>query len=277
MMFSSNVCRFAFFSFLSLSANADTDTVLGVQRQLSAVEAAVPLGTAANYAILAKTGISTVPTSAITGDIAVSPAFKAAIAGFSLYADLDDPEKTTSVQLTGHAYAAEKDEDAPVTVLLKDAVSDMETAYTDAAGRTNTNVTRINYGDGILGGALKGGPSDPLTPGLYTFTTDVHLTDNLHFHGTGTATDIFIIQMTGSLLQAANSKVILSGGALAKNIFWQVAGDVYVSAGAHMEGLLLVKTSVTFITGSYLKGHIFTQTLCALQMATISAVGVLFP
>jgi hypothetical protein len=162
--------------------------------------------------ILAKTGISTVPTSAITGDIAALPAFKAAITGFSLYADLDDPEKATSVQLTGHAYAAGKKEEAPVTVLLKAAVSDMENAYDDTAGRTNTNA-RIDLGAGILGGALPvpGGPSDPLTPGLYNFTTDVHLTGNLHFDSQGDPDAVFIIQIAKNLLQDANYKVILSG------------------------------------------------------------------
>ena len=33
----------------------------------------VDLGTASNFAILAKSGISTVPTSVVTGNIAVSP------------------------------------------------------------------------------------------------------------------------------------------------------------------------------------------------------------
>jgi hypothetical protein len=76
--------------------------------------------------------------------------------------------------------------------------------------------------------------------------------------------------MTGSLLQAANVEVILTNGALAKNIFWQVAGTVYVGAGAHMQGIILAKTAITFITGSKLNGCVLTQTFCALQMATIT-------
>ena len=65
----------------------------------------------------------------------------------------------------------------------------------------------------------------------------------------GTSSDVFIIQMTESLLQAANTKVILEGGAKAKNIFWQAAGQVTVGAGASLQGVLLVKTAVTFNTG----------------------------
>jgi len=42
-----------------------------------------------------------------------------------------------------------------------------------------------------------------------------------------------------------------------------------VGAGAHMEGILLVKTDVTFITGSSLNGRVLAQTACVLQSATI--------
>jgi hypothetical protein len=71
-------------------------------------------------------------------------------------------------------------------------------------------------------------------------------------------------------LQAANTDVILAGGAKSENIFWQVAGLVNVGAGAHLEGVLLVKTSVTFKTGSSLLGRGLAQTACNLQMATIT-------
>jgi hypothetical protein len=62
----------------------------------------------------------------------------------------------------------------------------------------------------------------------------------------------------------------LLGGALAKNIFWQVAGHVEVGAHAHMEGTILAMTAVTFITESSLNGRVFTQTACNLQKATIA-------
>jgi hypothetical protein len=264
MTFSSNVCRFAFFSFLSLSANADTDTVRGVQRRL---EATVNLGHAANYVILAKTGITNVVGSAVTGNIAVSPIAAAAMTGFSLIAD-SAGAFAKSTEVVGEVYASDYLGDTPSQ--LTTAVSDMETAYTNAAGRPNPDAARINLGGGTLGGAVAGGPSDPLTTGVYTWTTDVHITGNLHFKGT--ATDIFIIQITGNVVQDANYDVILDGDVLAENIFWQIAGAATVGAGAHMEGILLVKTAVTFITGSSLKGRVFTQTACNLQMATITEV-----
>jgi hypothetical protein len=143
----------------------------------------------------------------------------------------------------------------------------METAYTNAAGRLNPDAARINLGGGILGGVY-GGADDPLTAGVYTFDTNVDIAENIFF--AGNATDIFIFQMTGDLLQTANKDMILSDGALAKNIFWQVAGKVVVGAGAHLEGILLVKTEVLFKTGSSLNGRVLAQTACDLQVATIS-------
>jgi len=71
-------------------------------------------------------------------------------------------------------------------------------------------------------------------------------------------------------VQSANYNVILSNGALAENIFWQVAGHVVVGAGAHMEGILLVQTDVLFETLSSLNGRVLAQTACNLQMATIT-------
>jgi hypothetical protein len=217
----------------------------------------VELGTAGNYVILAKTGISTVPASAITGDIAVSPITGAAMTGFS-FVVASGGASATSTQLTGTAYAA--DYTAPIPSVLTTAVLDMETAYTNAAGRPNEDAARINLGAGDISGLT-------LTPGVYTFQVDITINSDITFQGSDT--DIFIIQTTGNVVQAANKNVILSGGVLAKNIFWQVAGLVNVGAGAHLEGVLLVKTAVTFVTGSSLNGRILAQTACTLQMATI--------
>jgi hypothetical protein len=260
MMLSCNTFRFVIFSSLCLSANAET--VRGAsRRELASV---VDLGFAADYVILTKTGISTVPDSVITGDIAVSPINAAAMTGFSFAADSSGTFSTSS-QISGKAWAA--DYIAPTPATLTTAVSAMETAYTDAAGRVNPVAARINYGAGKLSGVF-GGPDNQLTPGVYTFGTDVLISGNIHFNGSDT--DIFIIQMTGNLIQEANYKVILEGGAKAKNIFWQVAGFVTVGAGAHMEGVLLVKTHVVFETLSSLNGRILSQTACTLGMATIT-------
>jgi hypothetical protein len=221
----------------------------------------VNLGTAGNYTILTKTGISTVPTSTIIGNIAVSPIAASAITGFELALGGDGSFSTdSSEQVTGKAYAATYAVPMPAT--LTTAVSDMETAYTDASGRVNDD-EKINLATGSVGGLT-------FTPGIYTFDVAIDMSDDITLDGG--ADDVFIIRTTKDVTQAANKKVILSGGAQAKNIFWQVAGEVIVAAGAHMEGILLVKTAATFKTGASLNGRILAQTACVLQMATIVEV-----
>jgi hypothetical protein len=186
----------------------------------------VNLGTAGTYAILSKAGISTVPTSVITGNIAVSPIAATAITGFSLV--LDSPNvSATSTQVAGKVYAA--DYGAPTPADLTVTIGDMEIAYTDAAGRTTPDF--LNLGGGNLGGLT-------LEPGLYTFSTGVDIPTDISIEGSDT--DTWIFQMTGNLIMAANKRVTLAGGALASNIVWQVAGYVEVGAGAHMEGIVLL-------------------------------------
>ena len=268
MMFSSNATRFV----LVLAAAFSAVSSAGGIRGTSAKESSVNLLSAGNYAILTKSGISTVPNSVITGNIAVSPIAGTAITGFSLTMDSGNTFSTSSQVSGGQAFAATYE--APIPAELTSAVSAMEAAYTDAAGRVNPIDERINLGEGTLGGEF-GGAANQLTPGVYTFGTDVTIGGDITFEGTGTSpgqgdTDIFIIQITGKLTQTANINVILSNGALAKNVFWQVAEEVAVGAGAHLEGIILAQTSVLFETGSSLNGRVLAQTACTLQKATIT-------
>jgi hypothetical protein len=272
-MLFSNACRFFFFSALSLAVNAET--IRGTQRSLVSYndeEGEVLLGDAENYVILTKTGISTVPTSAITGDIGVSPIAATAMTGFSFTKD-SGGRFSTSDQLVGQAFAS--DYGTPIPSDLSTAVSNMEAAYTAASGRVKGVGDRLNLGTGTLGGVGFGDTTAPLTPGVYTFGTGVTIGADIYFDGSDSEgvdrpDAVFIIQMTGDLFQVADTSVFLSGGAQAKNIFWQLSGKVTVDERAHMEGILLVQTAVLFVTGSSLNGRVLAQTACDLQMATIT-------
>ena len=224
----------------------------------SSALSAVILGTAGDYVILAKAGISTVPDSFITGDIAVSPIGGAAMTGF-LETSTDGTASTSNQVVDGFLYGADYLD--PTPGLLEEAVADMETAYTDAAGRPNSDAARIN----LKGGSLSG---DTMTPGVYTFSVAVSIVDDITF--CGSHKDVFIIQIAQSLYVASDKNVILACGAKAENIFWQVTEAVTVGTGAHMEGNILGFTSVSFNTGSSLNGGIYAQTAVALQKATIT-------
>jgi hypothetical protein len=230
----------------------------GVGTQPPVYARTVDLGTAENYAILTKTGISTVPESDITGDVGVSPIAGTAMTGFSLTLD-EGGQFSTSDQITGKAYGA--DYAPPTPSELTKAVNDMETAYTDAANRQNEDPERKNVGGGDISGEI-------LKPGVYTFDVEIRFSSDIAFEGG--PEDVFIMQTTQNFWQGAGTKVNLLGGAQAKNIFWQIATNVSVGADAELEGVLLVKTDVVFVTGSSLNGRVLAQTACNLQMATIT-------
>jgi hypothetical protein len=232
---------------------------------------AVDLGTAGNYAILTKAGITTTLVTDITGDIAVSPIGGTAMTGFVTTTTGAAFEESPFV--TGSMFASNYAVPTPSTLTV--AVLNMQTAYTDAASRPNADGARINLGAGSLGGVLPGGPDAPLTTGVYTFGTDVLLKGDIHFQGG--RDDVFIIQTSGSVVQSGGYKVILdttaAGTPQAENIFWQVAGLVKVEASAHMKGILLVATAVNFITSASLEGRVLAQTACTLQGNKITEPG----
>ena len=217
--------------------------------------APVLLGSAINYVILAKSAISTVPTSAITGNLGLSPAAATFITGFSLTLPAGGAF-STSAQVTGNIYAS--DYAVPTPLNLTTAVGDMETAYTDAAGRPTPDFSELNTGN--IGGLT-------LPAGLYKWSNTVTIPSDVTLNGN--ATDVWIFQIAGGITQASATRVKLTGGALAKNIFWQVFGVVAIGTTAHMEGILLSKTSITLGTGASANGRLLAQTAVTLASSTV--------
>lgn len=216
----------------------------------------VNLGTAGNYAILAQTGISTVPNSVIIGDIAVSPISAAAITGFTLAKDATNVF-SNSTQITGKAYAP--DYGSPTPSNLTTAVGDMGTAYTDAAGRA-PNYTELYTGD------LSG---QTLTPGVYKWGTGVLINSDVTLNGG--PNDVFIFQIAKGITQAAGTRITLSGGAQAKNIFWQSCETVAIGTGSHFEGIVMGATNISLGTNASINGRLLAQTAVTLIMSTVVA------
>ncbi|KAJ7021627.1 antifreeze protein [Mycena alexandri] len=218
--------------------------------------AAVNLRTAANYAILSKSGVSTVPPSVISGSIGTSPIAATGLTGFSLTVD-PTGQFSTSAQVVGKLFAASYSAPTPSTLTV--AIGDMGTAFTDATGRVNPNFN--NLASGAIGGLV-------LAPGLYKWTSGVTIGSDVTI--SGTATDTWIFQVAGTLSVAAGKKIVLAGGALASNIVFVVNGAVSVAAGAHIEGVILGKTSITLLTGATANSRLLAQTAVALQKATVN-------
>jgi len=214
----------------------------------------VILGTAGNFVVLAKTAISTVAPSAITGNVGLSPAAKSNITGFS---QTDTTGYATSTQVTGYILSA--DMAPPTTLNMITAVSDMEAAYADAAGRKLPNF--INIAAGSLGGQV-------LAPGLYNWDTSVTVPTGITI--AGGPNDVWIFQIKGDLITSSSVDIALTGGASAKNIFWQVGGRVTLGANSRFEGSILSLGAITLHEKAIMNGRALAQTDVALDQAVIS-------
>ncbi len=235
-------------------ATAGPDVPRIERRDGSTPATRVPLGMAADFVILSKTGIASVPPCAIVGDLGVSPAAGTYITGFSLTADPTNIF-ATSAQVTGRVYAATYTEPTPTRLTL--AVGDMQRAFTDAAGRA-ADVTEL--GAGNIGGLT-------LPSGVYRWGTGLLVPTTVTL--SGSATDVWIFQVADNLTVASGVSVTLAGGALAANVFWQVSGEVTLGTTSHFEGTILAHTSITARTGATINGRLLSQTAVNLDNATL--------
>ena len=220
----------------------------------------IDLATAANYAILAKTTVTNVPTSNIIGAIGLSPAAASApntgIVGFATTLD-GSGEFFTSAQVTGDLYSANLSEPTPDN--LTQAVLDMEAAYTAASDAVPTHP--INFEGGILGGQT-------LTPGVWKWTSTVEIDGNLTLDGPGT----YILQIAGTMELGASgpAEILLTGGATVENVFWAVAGAVTIHAGSSFQGELLAQTSIAVQTGAAVTGRLLAQAEVSLDSNVVT-------
>jgi hypothetical protein len=213
--------------------------------------AVVNLRVAGDFVILSKSGITDVYPSVITGNVGSSPITGAAIL-------------LKCTEVAGTIYTVNAAGPLPCRVIsasrLTTAVLNMQTAYVDAAGRSNPDY--MNLGAGNIGGKT-------LKAGLYKWTSAVIIPTNVTI--SGSPTDVWIFQIPGTLKMSSGVRITLAGGALAKNIFWQVAGAVTLGTTSHFEGIIMGKTGINLQTGSSINGRLLAQTAVTLQMSTVTA------
>jgi hypothetical protein len=219
----------------------------------------IDLGGGCGFAVLAKSGISTVPNSVINGDIGVSPIAATAMTGFSLTGTAVPLQFSSSAQVTGKCLAA--DYGAPISETLTKAILDIEAAHTAA------NNLAPNYAENLYGGNLSG---KTLYPGVYHFTVVINMNEDITLDAQNEPNAVFVFTTTFGTVLSPYKKVLLAGGALAENIFWSTAGVALVDVGAHSEGTFLSYTGITINTGGSVNGRLLAQTAVTLQMATIN-------
>ena len=199
-----------------------------------AAQTPVDLRSASRFAVLAGSGITSIPTSALKGDVGLSPSARSKITGL------------TQPEVNGSIFAA--DDGGAVAVMLTQAQGDLTTAYNDAAGRTPIPTGPfLNPGSGNLGGLT-------LVPGLYKFTGEA-LISGSDLTLTGSASDVWIFQIGSALTVANGIHVVLAGGAQASNIYWQVGTSATLGTTVIFKGSILADQSIALQTLATLDGR----------------------
>lgn len=204
-------------------ASSGTTTPITIPTQTTS-HAPVAMAGAVNLAILAGSGITNTGATVITGDMGLSPG--TSVGGF--------PPGI----LNG-------------TLHINDAIAnqaklDLTAAYNDAAGRTSTEIVTLS---GNIGGLT-------LTPGLYKSTSTLALSSgDVTFDAKGNASAVFIIQIASALTVTSGRQVILAGGAVASNIFWQVGSSATFGTTSSFKGTIMAMQSISFDTGASLTGR----------------------
>lgn len=232
----------AFMGVFFAGCGNDEGTVYGplpvVIPEQTTVQAKVNLRSTERFALLAGSLISNVPTSSITGDIGISPAARSFITGFGL------------TEVNGTIYAADDVSPVGTPAMLTAAKGDLTTAYNDAAGRTSIDMVLLA---GNIGGLT-------LTPGLYKSSGSLEISSgDLTFDAKGNADGVFIIQIASTLSMTSGRKIILSGGAQASNIYWQVGTSATLGTTSVFKGTIMADQSISLNTGASVEGHLLAR------------------
>jgi hypothetical protein len=145
----------------------------------------------------------------------------------------------------------------PTFSALTTAIGDMQLAFTDAAGRA-PGLTEL--GAGNIGGMT-------LPPGVYKWGTGLLIPTDVTL--AGSATDVWIFQIAKNFTMSSATRILLAGGALPKNIFWQVAGLVNLGTTGHCEGVILAQGSITLRTGASINRRLLAQTAVDIDSSTV--------
>lgn len=229
----------------SFTVSADVAVVANFFAISTIVQDAVPLGSASSFALLASTDITNIPTSAISGDVGISPGVRSSIAGLTI------PE------VSGTIYAA--DDASPVPENLIAAKSAAESAYLNAVAAGRGTPTPLS---GNINGLT-------LTPGLYESGSSVEISPGgfLYLDGQGNANSVFVIRSATSITTESTSEVVLTNSANAANIYWVAGSAITLGTNSKMKGNLIASTSISLLTGARLDGRAMIQGAAAGQIS----------
>lgn len=203
------------------------------------------LGVADSFAVLAGASIVDSNPSVITGDVGLSP-------GTSFGA-------LTSPEVSGTIYGVDGSGPDGLTggnnpVLVGNAKTALTAAYNDAAGQTLPSVTAVVD---ITTDSFAAFPGHTLVPGIYKSANQIGVTGTLTLNGT--ASDIWIFQAPSTLTTAVGANIVLTGGAQACNVFWQVGTSATLGTGTFFKGTIMADQSITDNGSSVVQGRLLAR------------------
>lgn len=202
---------------------------LGIPGVLATSKAPVVLGTAADYAVLAGSTVTSINATTVNGDVGVWAGTD--VTGFAGIVP-GGPGIVNGMIHAGDAAA-------------QIAQGDLTTAFNDAAGRT---LAPVDVANADLGGRT-------LAPGLYKSSGTLAITGNLTLDARGNKNAVWIFQIASSLNTASGSQVILSGRANAANVYWQVGSSATLGTTTVFKGTIMADQSISLATGVTLDGR----------------------
>ncbi len=188
----------------------------------------INLGAAEKYAVLAGSGITNTGATTITGDVGSSPT--STETGFGTVTIVDGANHT------------DPDPNDADTVAAKTALS---AAYTNASGQ----------GPKIDIPGLTLGAGQTLMPGVYNSDTSIQVNGTLTLDGGGDPNAVFVFQAGSSLTTGSASRILLTNGTQACNVYWQVGSSATLGTTTTFKGIIMALTSITMNHGATLDGQ----------------------
>ena len=198
---------------------------LTLARASGAAATAVPLGTAGSFAVLAGAGITNTGPTTVNGDVGTFPTTTITGAG--------------SMTINGTNHAGDG--------VTQQAQTDLVTAYNNAAAQGPTNPIVADLG------------GQSLSPGVYNSASSIGLTGALTLNGGGDPNAVFVFQAGSALTTASASSVVLTNGAQACNVFWQIGSSATLGTGSTFRGTVIALQSITVTTGVTVDGRVLAR------------------
>jgi Ice-binding-like/Bacterial Ig-like domain len=203
----------------------------------------VDLKSVEQFGIIAGVGVSNNAGFSEIRDmnVGISPGVRSSITGFP-----------PAIIVNGAMYASDDAAPSGVAAMLTQAKQDLTNAYLFAEGATSP-APAIVAGD-------QGGKT--LAPGIYKSTSTLLIQSGnltLDAQGDANATWIFQIASDFTTVGGAGGSVILSGGAQAKNVFWQVGSSATIGNFTSFKGNVLALTSITMNSGATAAGRMLAR------------------